>query len=238
MKGIILAGGTGTRLLPYTKQINKHLLPVGKYPMIYWPLRTMEAAGLKDILIVTDPEHIRSFETVIKSLPFSNLRIKLIEQESPKGIADALLQTEPHTEGEKLFVLLGDNIFTSNLKNTVSIFNKYGSGARIFLKKVDDPWRYGVAVLDKEGIVQKVIEKPKQPESSLGITGIYLYDINVYEYIHQLKPSPRGELEITDLNNLYLKKACLSAEMLDGFWLDAGTVISIREANQVMYEID
>ncbi|MCD8511624.1 MAG: NTP transferase domain-containing protein [Bacillus sp. (in: Bacteria)] len=238
MKGIILAGGTGTRLLPYTKQINKHLLPVGKHPMIYWPLRTMEAAGLKNILIVTNPEHIRNFETVIKSLPLSNLHIKLIEQKEPKGIADALLQTEPYTWGEKLFVLLGDNIFTGNLKKSVNAFETSGKGAQIFLKKVEDPRRYGVAILDEKGVVQKVMEKPKEPASSLGITGIYLFDNNVYENIKQLKPSPRGELEITDLNNLYLVKACLSAQILEGVWLDAGTLPSLREANCVMREID
>ncbi|MDQ0255377.1 glucose-1-phosphate thymidylyltransferase [Evansella vedderi] len=238
MKGVILAGGTGTRLTPYTKVINKHLLPVGRFPMIYWPLRAMEKAGVKDVIVVTNEKDVENFQAIIPDLPLNNLNITWTIQEKPRGIADALSKTEDQVKGEKLLVILGDNVFTDNLKTTVDTFQATGEGALLFVKKVADPERYGIAVTDKRGNVVKLLEKPREVDSNLCVTGIYLYDEKVFEFMKEVTPSERGELEITDINKLYLKSSTVNIENLKGFWCDAGTIESLNYVNSAMFNYE
>lgn len=232
MKGIILAGGLGSRLYPLTHATNKHLLPIYDKPMIYYPIETLLRAGIDEILVVTGGPHSGDFIRVLKN--GKELGIKHLEytyQERPDGgIADALALAEDFADGGPICVILGDNTTDANIKNHVK---KFRNGATVFLKEVADPKRYGVPVFDKTGKkIVKIEEKPKVPQSDYAVTGLYLYDNGVFEIIKTIKPSGRGQLEITDVNNGYLVKGKLKWAPLEGFWTDAGTPSSLFKANQ------
>ena len=228
IKGIILAGGTGSRLYPLTKVTNKHLLPVYNKPMVFYPLETLKSLGIKDICIVSGGEHIADFIRLLGSGSEFEVKLTYKVQDGPKGIAHALLQAEEFVkEGEKAAVILGDNIFekVESPPNTFVDDNAY-----IYLKEVEDPERFGVPKLSGEGNVMGILEKPKNPPSKFAVTGLYIYPNDVFDFIKTLKPSQRGELEITDVNNWYIKQGRLKAVFLDGFWSDAGTFESLLRA--------
>lgn len=231
MKGIILAGGLGTRLHPLTKITNKHLLPVYDKPMIFYPIGTLINAGITDIMIVTGGNHAGDFLRLMGNGKEFGLRhINYTYQEGEGGIADALSLAEYFADGEPICVVLGDNIIEKNIIKAVRDFKKQGKGAKILLKEVPDPERFGVAEIDKSKLVN-IVEKPKRPRSNLAVIGIYLYDGRVFDIVKTLKPSDRGELEITDVNNAYVKEGTMSWEMLDGWWTDAGTFESLLRAS-------
>jgi len=232
MKGIILAGGLGTRLLPLTKITNKHLLPVYNKPMIYYPMRTLVDAGIEEIMIVTGGPHAGDFLRLLgNGKEFGLADLHYTYQEGEGGIADALRLTEHFVDGEDVCVILGDNIIAESIKEYVDHFLfRQKSGAKVLLKEVVDPGRFGVAEV-KDGKVISIEEKPKEPKSNYAVTGIYMYDYSVYDIIRTLKPSDRGELEITDVNNYYLKKGNLTYSILSGWWTDAGTFESLLKAN-------
>ncbi len=229
LKGIILAGGTGSRLHPLTKVTNKHLLPVGRKPMIFHPIQKLTEAGVKDILIVTGVEHMGDIVNLLGSGKDFGCRFTYKVQEEAGGIAQALGLAENFCGGDLFCVILGDNIFQDNLTEFVSDFRSQGEGAKVLVRKVHDPQRFGVVEIEKNKIVS-IEEKPKKPKSNLAITGIYFYDKNVFKIIKTLKPSKRGELEISDVNNAYLKKGKLSFSLLNGWWSDAGTFESLEKA--------
>jgi len=228
MKGVILAGGTGTRLRPLTNITNKHLIAVYDKPMIMYPLITLIKAGIRDILIVSGREHAGHFIEFLGSGKEHGVRLSYKVQNEAGGIAQALLLAEDFSDRKPVTVILGDNIFEDNFKKAVSSFRK---GARIFLKKVQDPERFGVPELNKQRVV-KIVEKPTKPPTSFAVTGLYQYDTDVFRIVKKLKPSERGELEITDVNNAYIKKGALRAEFVKGFWSDAGTFDSLARATQ------
>lgn len=232
MKGVILAGGTGSRLMPCTKVTNKHLLPVYNKPMIYYPLQTMIDAGIKDILIVSGPGHAGHFLNLLGSGKDFGVRLKFEVQDEAGGIAQALGLAEDFSDKEPVTVILGDNIFEDSIKKDIQSFKR---GAKIFLKEVNDPNRFGVAEVKGRKVIS-IEEKPKKPKSNLAVTGIYIYDSDVFKIIKTLKPSGRGELEITDVNNAYLKKGRIEAAFLKGFWSDAGTFDSLLRASQLVKE--
>jgi len=236
MKGIVLAGGLGTRLRPLTTITNKHLLPVYDKPMIYYPLECLRNAGIEDVLIVTGGDHAGEFVRLLgngSALGFRKLNFAY--QQGEGGIADALRLAEDFADGGRIVVILGDNIIEGNIRNSAQAFAQQASGARILLKEVHDPHRFGVATL-VEGKVVKIVEKPKQPESNLAVVGIYMYDAQVFDIIRPLTPSARGELEITDVNNAYIKQGNMTAEVLQGWWTDAGTFESLYRATQLVVE--
>lgn len=237
MKGVILAGGSGTRLYPLTKCINKHLLPIGKYPMIYWPIYKLREAGIDQIIIVTNKTDLSSFIELLGLGEELNVRIHYsIQKKKGAGIADALMGARSFIGDEKFVVMLGDNLFEDSLFSAVQTFKSQESGARVFLKKVNDPSRYGVPSLDKnEKKITSIIEKPINPPSSYCVTGIYMYDHHVFPLIEAIQPSDRNELEITDVNNLYIKNNKLEYEILQGWWVDAGTHESLFKANQYIF---
>jgi len=237
MKGIILAGGLGTRLLPLTKITNKHLLPVYNKPMIYYPMRTLVDAGIEEIMIVTGGPHAGDFLRLLgNGKEFGLADLHYTYQEGEGGIADALRLTEHFVDGEDVCVILGDNIIAESIKEYVDHFLfRQKSGAKVLLKEVVDPGRFGVAEV-KDGKVISIEEKPKEPKSNYAVTGIYMYDYSVYDIIRTLKPSDRGELEITDVNNYYLKKGNLTYNILDSWWSDAGTFESLLNANNLAHE--
>ena len=221
MKGIILAGGTGSRLYPLTKITNKHLLPVYNKPMVYYPLYALKEAGITNVMIVSGKGHSGSFLELLGSGSQFGLKISYEVQEEAGGIAQALSLAENFAGGEKIVVILGDNIIEDNISADVSEFNAQEKGARIFLKAVKNPSSYGVAELKNDRIT-KIVEKPANPLSDLAVTGIYMYDSQVFSMIKTLTPSNRNELEITDVNNFYLRQGTLKHEILDGFWGDCG----------------
>ena len=222
MKGIVLAGGLGTRLYPLTHATNKHLLPVYDQPMIFYPIQTLVNAGVKDIMIITGGPHAGHFMRVLKNgkeLGVEELAFAYQDKDNG-GIADALALAEDFSDGEDVVVVLGDNTTDADISEAVKSFKL---GAKLFLKKVPDPQRYGVPVFDKRGKkIIKIEEKPKFPKSEYAITGLYIYDNKCFDYIKGLKPSDRGQLEITDLNNRYIKNGTMRWELLHGFWTDAG----------------
>jgi len=234
MKGIILAGGLATRLYPLTHATNKHLLPVYDQPMIYYPIKTLLKAGIDEILIVTGGPHAGDFIRVLKD--GKDLGIKHLEytyQEKAGGIADALSLAKDFADNESVAVILGDNTTDIDIKPYVESFK---DGAMIFLKKVADPQRFGVPVFTKprkgaKKKITKIEEKPKEPQSDYAVTGLYFYDNEIFDIIKTIKPSDRGQLEITDVNNIYLKKDKLNWAEIDGFWTDAGTPASLFKAN-------
>lgn len=234
MKGIILAGGLGSRLSPCTKVTNKHLLPVFNKPMIYYPILTMVNAGLKDIMIVTGENYAGDFLRILgNGKEFGLKDISYTYQVGEGGIADALKLAENFAEGEKVFVVLGDNILEDDITEDIKAFEKQESGARIFLKEVPDPERFGVAEI-RDGRVVDIKEKPKNPKSNFAVCGLYLYDNSVFEIIKTLKPSGRGELEITDVNNVFIERENMTYSVLDGWWTDAGTFESLLKASNLV----
>lgn len=236
MKGIILAGGLGSRLQPCTLVTNKHLLPVYDKPMIYYPIMTLVQAGIKDILIVTGGHFAGDFLKLLgNGTEFGLKHINYTYQEGEGGIADALSLAEYFVAGDNMCVILGDNIIEGNIKEAVQSYREQGSGAKILLKEVEDAQRFGVAVV-KDGKVEKIIEKPKDPPSNLAVTGIYFYDGQVFDLIRRLNPSDRGELEITDVNNMYIERNQLTYNTLQGWWTDAGTFKSLRRASNLVAE--
>jgi len=232
IKGVILAGGTGSRLFPLTKVTNKHLLPVGREPMIFHPIRKLLEAGVRDILIVTGTEHMGAVVQLLGSGAEFDARFTYKVQDQAGGIAEALGLAEDFARDSRLIVILGDNIFEDSLSNHVAAFAKQERGARILLKEVPDPERYGVAELDGEKILS-IEEKPSAPKSSYCVTGIYAYDERVFKIVKELVPSGRGELEITDVNNAYIKNNELEYSMIEGWWTDAGTFESLAHANEL-----
>jgi len=234
MKGVILAGGLGTRLLPLTKITNKHLLPVYDKPMIYYPIQTLINAGIEDILIVTGGNDAGDFLRLIgNGKEFGLKHINYTYQEGEGGIADALSLAEFFADKEKICVVLGDNIIEKHIRGAVEAFKRQKHGAKIMLKEVPDPQRFGVPELDGDRVV-KIEEKPKMPKSKYAIIGIYLYDNSVFDIIKTLKPSNRGELEITDVNNAYIKRGDMTWDILDGWWTDAGTFSSLLKASHLV----
>lgn len=223
MKGILLAGGKGTRLHPLTRITNKHLIAVYDKPMIMYPLELLTKSGIKDILIISGREHAGHFLEFLGSGADLGINLTYRVQDQAGGIAHALLLAENFAKDDDMTVILCDNIFEQDFKKYVGNFK---SGARIFLKSVPDAQRFGVAVV-KNGIVEKIIEKPKNPPSQLAVTGIYQYDHRVFDIIKKLKPSARGEYEITDVNNAYIKTRELQAEIIKGYWSDVGTHASL-----------
>jgi glucose-1-phosphate thymidylyltransferase len=234
MKGVILAGGLGTRLHPLTKVTNKHLLPVYDKPMIYYPIQTLINAGIQDILIVTGGNNAGDFLKLLgNGKEFGLKHINYTYQEGEGGIAEALRLAEFFASGEKICVVLGDNIIEKNIRRAAENFRKQRAGAKILLKEVPDPQRFGVPELRGDRIVQ-IEEKPKNPRSRYAVIGIYLFDQEVFDIIKTLRPSDRGELEITDVNNRYIEKGEMTWDILEGWWTDAGTFESLLRANQLV----
>lgn len=231
MKGIILAGGLGSRLAPLTRITNKHLLPVYDKPMIYYPIETLINAGITDIMIVTGGNHAGDFLRLMgNGKDFGLKHLNYTYQEGEGGIADALSLAEYFADGEPVCVVLGDNIIEKNITKAVQDFREQKKGAKIMIKEVPDPERFGVAEIS-DGRLVNIVEKPKNPRSNLAVIGIYLYDADVFDIVKTLKPSDRGELEITDVNNAYVKESTMTWEMLDGWWTDAGTFESLLRAS-------
>jgi glucose-1-phosphate thymidylyltransferase len=236
MKGVILAGGLGTRLHPLTKITNKHLLPVFDKPMIYYPLQALVNSGIRDILIVTGGNHAGDFLKLLgNGKEFGLQHVNYTYQEGEGGIAAALSLAEYFSEGEKVCVILGDNIIEKNIIHAVRAFEKQERGAKILLKEVPDAHRFGVPEL-REGRITRIEEKPKHPPSNYAVIGIYMYDPQVFRIIKTLKPSDRGEMEITDVNNEYLRLGTLTYDILDGWWTDAGTFESLLRASRLVAE--
>lgn len=234
MKGVVLAGGIGSRLFPLTRVTNKHLLPIYNQPMVFYPLQTLVNAGITDILLVTGGTSAGDFLRLLGNGKDFKLRhLAYAYQEGEGGIADALRLAEHFAEGDSICVALGDNILETNIVAGVEAFRKTGRGAHIFLKEVPHPERFGVPVFDGNHIV-RIEEKPRQPKSNYAVTGFYLYDATVFDKINTLKPSGRGELEITDLNNQYLAERSLGYSVLEGWWTDAGTFDSLLLANNLV----
>lgn len=236
MKGIILAGGTGSRLFPLTKVTNKHLLPVGKYPMIFHSISKLKQARINDILIVTGKEHMGEVVNLLGSGSEMGASFTYKVQDEAGGIAQALGLAEQFVGNDQMVVILGDNVFEDDISIYVEKFKDQNQGAKILLQEVHDPNRYGVAELQGEHIVS-IEEKPQKPKSNYAVTGIYMFDHNVFNIIKTLRPSGRGELEITDVNNAYIKQNGLTFDVLQGWWTDAGTHASLARANELAKDI-
>ncbi|WP_194544740.1 sugar phosphate nucleotidyltransferase [Paenibacillus sp. JZ16] len=236
MKGIILAGGTGSRLYPLTKVTNKHLLPVGAYPMIFYPVYKLRQAGLTDILIVTGKDHMGDVVNLLGSGSEMGVSFTYKVQDEAGGIAQALNLAEQFANGESVAVILGDNVFEDDISTYVANFQSQMSGAKILIKEVPDPNRFGVPEIQGSQIIS-IEEKPEQPKSNYAVTGIYMYDDRVFDIIKTLKPSARGELEITDVNNAYIEREELTFDTLQGWWTDAGTHASLARANELARDV-
>lgn len=236
MKGVLLAGGNGRRLNPLTDITNKHLLPVYNKPMILYPLQTLVDAGIKDILVITGREYAGGFLKLLGSGRNYSCSLTYEIQDEAGGIAQALGLAEDFADGENIAVILGDNIFEDSFKQDIDDFRNQ-KGARVFLKQIKDASRFGVAELDGDRIVH-IEEKPKQPKTDMAVTGFYLYDNDVFNVIRTLKPSGRGELEITDVNNHYIDSGLMKANIVQGSWTDAGTFESLYRANRVARDIE
>lgn len=233
MRGVILAGGTGSRLFPLTKVTNKHLLPVGQKPMIYYPLEVLREGGITQIAIVTGTDHMGDVVTLLGSGKEFGAQFTYKVQDEAGGIAQALALVEDFANGEPLAVILGDNIYQHRFGNVIQPFATKAKGAHVFLKRVPDPQRFGVAEI-RDGRIVKILEKPKHPTSDYAVTGLYLYDGDVFNVVRNLKPSARGEYEITDVNNAYLAREQLGHTVIDGWWSDAGTFESLERANELV----
>ncbi len=233
MKGVILAGGLGSRLLPLTKVTNKHLLPVYDRPMIYYPIQTLVDAGIRDILLVTGGNSAGDFLRLLgNGQEFGLEHVNYTYQEGEGGIADALRLARFFVGNDRIVVVLGDNIIQDSIASYVRNFEQQESGAKILLKEVEDPQRFGVAQLE-DGRVIGIEEKPAKPKSNLAVTGIYMYDAAVFDIIETLEPSDRNELEITDVNNAYIRRGLMTYDLLDGWWTDAGTFESLHKAGNL-----
>jgi glucose-1-phosphate thymidylyltransferase len=236
MKGVVLAGGTGSRLNPLTRVTNKHLLPIFDKPMVYYPIQTLVNAGIHEILLVTGGKNAGDFLRLLgNGRDFGLKHLNYTYQDGEGGIADALALAEHFADGDSLCVILGDNIIENNVCQAVANFRKQGEGAKILLKEVTDAQRFGVAEVRGDRVAG-IEEKPKHPKSNYAVIGIYLYDQTVFRKIRRLKPSGRGELEITDVNNFYLEEDKLTYEILEGWWTDAGTFESLLRANTLVAE--
>ena len=237
MKGVVLAGGLGSRLYPLTKITNKHLLPVFDKPMIYYPIQCLVNAGITEIMVVTGGNYAGHFLQLLRNgSDFGLRRLGYAYQEGEGGIADALKLAEEFADGDSICVVLGDNIIEGNIKKAADDFAAQGGGAKIMLKEVHDPERFGVATVEGDGKVTAIVEKPKKPESNLAVIGIYMYDADVFNICRDLKPSDRGELEITDVNNEYLRRGNLTCEVIQGWWTDAGTFESLYRSSTLVRE--
>ena len=231
MKGIVLAGGTGSRLYPLTKVTNKHLLPVGNKPMIYYPIEKFLEIGIEEILIVTGTDHMGDVVNLLGSGKDFGCRFTYKVQDEAGGIAQALGLAENFVGNDSMCVILGDNIFEASLEKAASNYD--GNGAQILIQEVHDPQRYGVAELEGDRVIS-IEEKPDNPKSNYAVTGIYFYDSTVFNCIKTLKPSGRGELEITDVNNYYIRQSAMKSSVLEGWWTDAGTPESYKLANDLV----
>lgn len=234
MKGVVLAGGTGSRLNPLTRVTNKHLLPVYDKPMVYYPIQALVNAGIQEILLVTGGKNAGDFLRLLgNGRDFGLKHLNYTYQEGEGGIAEALGLAEHFADGDQICVVLGDNIIENNIRSAAENFKTQKRGAKIILKEVLDADRFGVAEIRGDRVVG-IEEKPRDPKSNYAVIGIYLYDASVFEKIRQLKPSGRGELEITDVNNFYIEERALTYEILDGWWTDAGTFESLLRANNLV----
>lgn len=241
MKGIILAGGSGTRLHPITNGLSKQLLPVYSKPMIYYPLASLISAGVREILIITTPHDQKNFQTLLGDGSWAGISITYAIQPTPDGLAQAFIIGEKFIDGDTSALVLGDNMFYGHgLSDTFSNASKRVSGGTVFAYQVHDPERYGVVSFDSSGKASEIVEKPTNPKSNYAVTGIYFYDQNASKYAKELKPSPRGELEITDLNKVYLERGELQVEILDRgtAWLDTGTFDSLLQAANFVQSIE
>lgn len=221
MKGIVMAGGKATRLRPLTEVTNKHLLPVYDKPLIFYPLEAMVKAGLTEVLIVTNPEHAGHFMNLLRSGQRWGLRLSYEIQEEAGGMAEVVGLAEPFARGSKILVLAGDNIFTQSLRPSVEQFSRLERGAMTFAKEVEEPQHYGVVELE-DGKVISIVEKPREPRSTYAQMGIYMYDERVFDFVKRQRPSERGELEITDLNNFYVEEGTCYGQIIGGYWIDVG----------------
>lgn len=237
MKGIILAGGTGSRLYPLTKVTNKHLLPVGKYPMIFHAVNKLKQAGITDVLVVTGKEHMGDVVNLLGSGSEMGVCFTYKVQDEAGGIAQALGLAEHFVGDDQMVVILGDNVFADDIFQFVDNFKKQKTGAKILIQEVHDPKRFGVPEIQGDRIVS-IEEKPQNPKSNYAVTGIYMYDHKVFEIIKTLKPSARGELEITDVNNAYIERGELTFDVLQGWWTDAGTHASLARANELAKDLE
>jgi glucose-1-phosphate thymidylyltransferase len=236
VKGVVLAGGLGTRLRPLTAVTNKHLLPVYNQPMIYYPIQTLVNAGIDDIMIVTGGNSAGDFLKLLgNGMAFGLKHINYTYQEGEGGIADALSLAAHFASGDPICVVLGDNIIEGNIVKAVRAYRHQGGGAKIMLKEVSDPQRFGVPELQDRKVV-RIEEKPEKPKSQYAVVGIYMYDAEVFKFIEKLEPSARGELEITDVNNLYIERDEMTWDELDGWWTDAGTFESLLRASNLVAE--
>ena len=236
MKGVVLAGGTGSRLHPLTRVTNKHLLPVYQQPMIYYPIQTLVNAGVRDVLLVTGGQDAGDFLRLLSNgKDFGLQHINYTYQEGEGGIADALRLAQHFVDTEKVCVVLGDNIIEGNICEAVQRFQQQERGAHLLLKEVDDPERFGCPEI-ADGRILQIEEKPKQPKSRYAVTGIYFFDATIFEKISRLRPSGRGELEITDVNNMYIEEGTMTFGVLEGWWTDAGTFDSLRHATNLVAE--
>jgi glucose-1-phosphate thymidylyltransferase len=237
MKGVVLAGGTGSRLFPLTKITNKHLLPIYDRPMIYYPIQTLVDAGVTDILIVTGGRNAGDFLRLLANgRDFGKIHLNYTYQEGEGGIADALALAEHFAEGGQVCVILGDNLIEGNILAAANEFRAQGKGAKILLKEVHDAERFGVAEI-QDGLVVGIEEKPVKPKSNYAVTGIYMYDGTVFDKVRTLVPSKRGELEITDVNNAYIREGTMTSAMLEGWWTDAGTFDSLLRASNLVSQL-
>lgn len=238
MKGMVLAGGLATRLRPLTSVTNKHLLPIYNKPMIYYPLKAMAKAGIKEVLLTSSPDHAGHFENLLKTGEEFGLKLYYAVQENAKGgISDAIILAEEFAKDDKLLVMLGDNIFSFDLKSEVEKFSKKDKGAMVFgVKMPTESGQYGVIEMDEKGKVISIEEKPMHPKSDIAQTGIYMYDERVFDFIKNLTPSARGELEVTDLNNFYVREGTMGCALID-WWIDAGTSFDeLLRANNLVAE--
>jgi glucose-1-phosphate thymidylyltransferase len=234
MKGVVLAGGTGSRLYPLTKITNKHLLPIYDKPMIYYPIQTLVDAGIRDILIVTGGKNAGDFLRLLANgKEFGLTHLDFTYQEGEGGIAEALSLAQHFADGKRICVILGDNIIEGSIRRAVEDFKRQERGAKILLKEVEDAERFGVAEIEGDRIVG-IEEKPKRPKSNYAVTGIYMYDETVFDKISRLVPSARGELEITDVNNAYIREGTMTFAYLEGWWTDAGTFDSLLRASNLV----
>jgi glucose-1-phosphate thymidylyltransferase len=234
MKGVILAGGRGTRLRPMTNVVNKHLLPVYDEPLIYYPINTLLNAGIDDILIISSPEYIGKYIELLEE-DFDDVNFSYRVQNEPKGIAHAVSIAEDFVD-DKFAVMLGDNIILGDLSDQITEFQESDSKAKIFLKEVDQPARYGIADIDSEGKVIDLEEKPENPSSNNAVIGLYLYDKDFFSKVDQIDPSDRGEYEITDVNNLYVKEGEMDSGLVENRWFDAGTPEGLFKASKYARE--
>lgn len=237
MRGVILVGGLGTRLLPMTRVTNKHLLPIWRYPMVYYPLYNLVEAGVRDIMIVTGGNNPGAFlELLHDGREFGLEHLYFTYQEEPRGIADALRRAEHFVRGERCVVILGDNVIAGSIRRYVEAFAAQPAGAKLLLKEVEDAQRFGVAEFDDTGRLERIVEKPAQPRSKYAVTGVYMYDELVWEILPTLKLSARGQYEITDVNNEYLRRGLLEWDVLEAPWSDAGTPESLLRATAMVRE--